>query len=183
MKPRCMFTRSQKLPFGISSRKFSWFKCLSLIYFCRGWFIIDLVSIIPFDILGMVMNSESVSQLKILRIIRLLRLIKLLRILRSARIFKRIQTSLGLSFSSFSLLKLLNIVVFVVHWVRAFSCFTWGLISLLDCLFMEPWAVVGRCTCELDHRARTGFFTWRIICGMPRVLSSGLFLLFVVRGA
>lgn len=83
----------------------------------RGWFLIDLVSILPFDFIGLAMDSKDLSQLKVLRVIRLLRLIKLLRILRSARIFRRIQTSLGLSFSSFAMMKLLCAVIFVVHWV------------------------------------------------------------------
>jgi hypothetical protein len=88
---------------------------IALRYF-KGWFLIDLVSILPFDFIGLAMDSKDLSQLKVLRVIRLLRLIKLLRILRSARIFRRIQTSLGLSFSSFAMMKLLCAVIFVVHW-------------------------------------------------------------------
>jgi hypothetical protein len=46
-----------------------------------------LVSV--FDVIGFVMNAESVSRLKALRVLRVLRLIKLLRLMRGARIFKR----------------------------------------------------------------------------------------------
>jgi hypothetical protein len=43
------------------------------------------VSILPFDIVGFMMNQGSVSQLKVLRIIRLLRLMKLVRIAKASR--------------------------------------------------------------------------------------------------
>ena len=44
---------------------------------------IDLVSILPFDSVGCVVNMSSISMLKIFRIVRLLRLLKLIRLLRA----------------------------------------------------------------------------------------------------
>lgn len=93
-----------------------------------GWFSIDLVSILPFDTLGLVMQSDSVSQLKILRIVRLLRLIKLMRIFRSSRIFKRIQSQSGLSFSTWALIKFLLMVLMAIHWT---AC-AWGMAPSLS---------------------------------------------------
>lgn len=33
--------------------------------YCKGWFLIDIASIIPFDTLGLVINSYDASQLKV----------------------------------------------------------------------------------------------------------------------
>ncbi len=93
-----------------------------------GWFPIDLVSILPFDTLGLAMNSPEFSDLKILRVIRLLRLIKLARIFKSSRIFKRIQAQSGLSFSTWALIKFLVIVIISMHWT---AC-VWGIAPTLS---------------------------------------------------
>ena len=93
-----------------------------------GWFPIDLVSILPFDTLGLAMNSDTFSDLKILRVIRLLRLIKLARIFKSSRIFKRIQAQSGLSFSTWALIKFLVIVIVSMHWT---AC-VWGIAPTLS---------------------------------------------------
>jgi len=54
-----------------------------------GWFWIDLVSILPFDTIGIVLGNDEISRLAILRGIRLLRLFKLFRLVRASRIFSR----------------------------------------------------------------------------------------------
>eukprot|EP00941_MAST-03F_sp_MAST-3F-sp1_P000679 g679.t1 len=94
------------------------------------WFTIDFISIIPFNIFAMAIDTEDVdlTQLKMIRIIRLLRLIKLLRVLRSARILKRIEHSLGWSFVSFSLIKFAISLVVTMHWV---ACF-WAIVPSLS---------------------------------------------------
>ena len=96
--------------------------------YLKGWFLIDLVSILPFDTLGLALNSPEFNQLKILRVIRLLRLIKLMRIFKSSRIFKRIQAQSGISFSTWALIKFLVIVVVSMHWT---ACI-WGIAPTLS---------------------------------------------------
>ena len=54
---------------------------------------------IPFDLLGFVLDSAVLQQLKIIRIIRLLRLLKLARVVRSSRVFKRMESSISVSYS------------------------------------------------------------------------------------
>ena len=73
--------------------------------YLTGWFVIDFVSILPFDTLGMVMESDDISQLKIFRIVRLARLLKLLRVLRSSRIFKRWESRVGMQHSTTTMIK------------------------------------------------------------------------------
>ena len=96
--------------------------------YLKGWFSIDLVSILPFDTVALAMNSKELSQLKILRVIRLLRLIKLMRIFRSSRVIKRIQSNSGLSFSTWALIKFLVLVIICLHWT---AC-VWGMYPSMD---------------------------------------------------
>ena len=60
-----------------------------------SWCAIDIMSVLPFDTVGMIFKSQTISSLKTLRMIRLLRLLKLLRILRASRIMKRWEAHLS----------------------------------------------------------------------------------------
>ena len=60
----------------------------------------DLVSVLPYDLIGLVMDSKRTSEFKALRLLRVLRLIKLLRVLRAGRIFHRWEASLPIDYSA-----------------------------------------------------------------------------------
>ena len=80
------------------------------------------VSILPFDVMGLVMDSDAVAQFRLLRVVRLLRLLKLARILRASRIFRRWENEVNLSYSVMSLIKFMVGVTTIAHWVRAAEC-------------------------------------------------------------
>ena len=64
--------------------------CCTILQLCLG--LLEQVSILPFDLVGLLVDSSSVSQLKVLRIVRLLRLVKLVRMLKGSRcVFFRAQ--------------------------------------------------------------------------------------------
>lgn len=81
------------------------------------------MSILPFDTIGLVMDSKTVNQLKILRVVRLFRLFKLFRIFRASRIFSRWESHISISYSWLSLTKFMVSVAAVSHWVR--GCVVW----------------------------------------------------------
>jgi len=97
--------------------------------YMKSWFILDFVSVLPFDTLGLALDDPvcaekprsardtCISDLKIFRVIRLLRLLKLLRILRASRIFKRWEQHMSMSYSMRSLVKFLVYVIFLAHWI------------------------------------------------------------------
>lgn len=93
-----------------------------------GWFMIDLISIIPFEMVGVLVDSAMLSSLKILRILRLLRLFKLIKILRSAAILSKWQSRVGIKYSVMSLAKYMVMIVFVAHWM---ACF-WHVVTRLE---------------------------------------------------
>lgn len=100
--------------------------------YMRGTFAIDIVSILPFDVIGIIMNSPAVSQLKVLRVLRLLKLTKLLRILKAGRLVRRIETTFSINYSAMQLYGFGATVLVVAHW--------------LACLLRLAPALVGGCT-------------------------------------
>ncbi|CAK4721454.1 hypothetical protein LEN26_007381 [Aphanomyces euteiches] len=106
--------------------------------YLQGWFILDFVSIVPFDLLSMGFSSSDsppvpgkkdvAQQLKIIRIIRLFRLIKLVRVLRASRIYSRWEAILGFKYTSVKLAKFLSGVLILAHWL---ACL-WGLTPSLE---------------------------------------------------
>ena len=62
-------------------------KIISCLYL-SGWFWIDLLSIIPFDIIAHQANNNMNNMVKIIRISRMYKLVKLTRLLKMAKIIK-----------------------------------------------------------------------------------------------
>lgn len=83
-------------------------------HYLRTWFVVDLISMIPFDLI------TPGKSLGALRAVRLLRLLKLLRLLRGIRIVRRVQTEVGLSFRKMMLGQLFMAVVLAAHWIACF---------------------------------------------------------------
>lgn len=96
------------------------------INYLGSWFPIDLLSIIPFDLIAILANSDSLEGLKIIRIIRLLRLLKLARIFKASRIFKRLESTLSVSFSVIGLIKFATILLVMGHWMACAWCMVGG---------------------------------------------------------
>jgi len=107
-----------------------WVKDLKKIQvkYLRSWFWIDFISILPYDILGFMNASGSVSKLKIIKVIRVLRLLKMVRVLKASRIFKRLENEISISFSLQSLIKFSMMVLFGGHWL---AC-VWVMVGLLE---------------------------------------------------
>lgn len=96
--------------------------------YCKTWFPLDLVSIIPFDMIGSAItggaNKDS-SKLRAIKVIRCLRLLKLVRIVRASRIIKRWETKFGYPKQKVDLSWFLAMLVVVGHFL---AC-VWGLVG------------------------------------------------------
>ena len=68
-------------------------------HYLTTWFVLDFVSCMPFDVLGWYTDSALLRRMKLVRVIRLLRLLKLMKVLKSSRIFKRIESSISISYT------------------------------------------------------------------------------------
>jgi len=92
-------------------------------HYLSGWFAIDLVAVLPFDLIVSATSlgsGESMKDIKVIRLVRLFRLVKI------GRIVKKWQAAWGVSYGQVALMKFFFMTVLAVHWM---SCI-WGLIAL-----------------------------------------------------
>jgi hyperpolarization activated cyclic nucleotide-gated potassium channel 2 len=55
------------------------------IQYCKGWFVFDVVSSVPLDLMIMQQSSTVMKLPRVLRLIRIFRLVKVLRLSRAVR--------------------------------------------------------------------------------------------------
>lgn len=95
--------------------------------YLRSWFIVDVLSTFPWDILTLVFkpgNDRDLLQLpRFLRLLRLLKLMRLLRVLRVKRSITQIEVRLRLKYGHVFIFWLAVSVLFVVHWVACLFFF------------------------------------------------------------
>lgn len=89
--------------------------------YLRGWFIIDFLSIFPWDYVTYVAEQQAGSSsdtkvIRLLRIVRLARLAKILRVMRASRIIARYDDRVGISFVKFRIVKYTCTVLISSHW-------------------------------------------------------------------
>ena len=91
-----------------------------VVHYLKGWFFVDLLSILPFDIVSVALDGAMDPRLKATRTIRLLRLLKLARILKASRSFNRWRNRVSLASWVQSIVGFVILVIFLVHWVACF---------------------------------------------------------------
>lgn len=120
--------------------------------YMKSWFIIDFVSAVPFDIMGIWLASSDVARLKLFRTIRLLRLLKLTKLIRGIKLIRQFEVTGSFPYRKMTLLRLMMGVTVVVHWT---SCVL-GLTSSVQgeaCLGsgdMNPDCIVTWVTLAVD---------------------------------
>ena len=76
--------------------------------YLERWFAIDVISILPYDVLSV---SKSFNRFRLLRTLKVLKLLKLLRVVRIGRLLNWWASRLQLSFRSLSVLRFVFIII------------------------------------------------------------------------
>jgi len=87
--------------------------------YARGWFGIDLIALLPYDLFAYLIEYSTgnrASSLRFIRIVRLLRLGKVLRVLKASRIVARYDDRVGIDFTKFRISTDLALMAVVAHW-------------------------------------------------------------------
>ena len=94
--------------------------------YLRSWFLIDLISTIPFDkITSATLSSSSssnLSSLRILKFVRLSRLFKMFRISKLMKYLHKLETAFGISPAVYELIKYMIMLLLMAHLC---ACFFW----------------------------------------------------------
>ena len=107
--------------------------------YLKGWFSIDLVSVLPVDIVVAlapnIIPSDNTALVRVVRLMRIARLFKLMRVLRASRIMQRWENAIALTSSTRSIVTAWFSFVVILHW---FACI-WALLPQ----FIASWREIG----------------------------------------
>ncbi|MDC0510887.1 ion transporter [bacterium] len=95
-------------------------------HYLRTWFIVDVVSCIPFQWISVILDLEAKSKgsgIRLMKIFRLFRLAKMLRLLRLRRILDRYQETLYQIPALMTLMKIGQAVIPLLYGTHVFACF------------------------------------------------------------
>jgi len=95
-------------------------------HYLRGAFLLDFISVVPFEILTLMYSSAATASLKGFKVVRMLRLAKLLRLMRSNRVIQSFESKRELSYADIQLLAFCTMLLLFCHWL---AC---GWILLVD---------------------------------------------------
>jgi len=98
-------------------------------HYLTKWFWIDLISVLPVDVLEILLRghvSPGGTVLRGLTLVRTFRLARLLRLARLSRLMERWHTSFGFTYATLSLAKFFAVVVWCCHWM---ACL-WGTLAV-----------------------------------------------------
>lgn len=85
--------------------------------YIRSTFTLDVISVLPFDIIGVAADSKQLNDLKILRVVKLFKLAKLMRIIRAGRLLRQIENSYPINYGVMQLVGFLISVLIAGHWL------------------------------------------------------------------
>eukprot|EP00873_Tetraselmis_striata_P006068 jgi/Tetstr1/426332/TSEL_016645.t1 len=84
--------------------------------YCKGWFVFDVVSSVPLDLIIMQESSTVMKLPRVLRLIRIFRLVKVLRLSRAVRYAQRLQIFARMSTFGMRITKLICLGIIFLHW-------------------------------------------------------------------
>ena len=90
--------------------------------YLRGWFALDAISAIPFDLILSVQSDVDSSAVRTIRVVRLL---KLARIIRASRLLSRWEDHMYISNAYLSLIQFILMTILMSHWL---ACL-WGYVG------------------------------------------------------
>jgi len=88
--------------------------------YVKTWFLVDLFSILPFDLVGLLMQQNEnpeFRQLKAVKVVRLMRILKLVRMVKASRVFRRIEVRMSVTYQRLALLKFFTMLMLITHWM------------------------------------------------------------------
>jgi len=98
-------------------------------HYISGWFLIDILTLIPFDIIELTSGAAGMGVGKATKAVRALRLLKLMRILKTSRWLHKLEIAISIPYQQFALARFLLILLLVCHWLACIWAMTLQLAS------------------------------------------------------
>jgi potassium voltage-gated channel Eag-related subfamily H protein 7 len=111
----CVFTPVEV----VTNKEIVWVKSHKgiLVAYLKGWFVLDLIAVFPFDVISLTMKGGSTGDLKVLRIVRCARLVKLARLAKGSDFVDIFIRRYGIKNSTVQIAFFGVIVVSSIHWL------------------------------------------------------------------
>ncbi|XP_031563696.1 potassium/sodium hyperpolarization-activated cyclic nucleotide-gated channel 2-like [Actinia tenebrosa] len=143
------------------------------ITYLKGWFIIDLLSSLPFDYAYFIASSTSTEQtllkasraLRILKLAKVLSLLRLLRVSRLVRYIKRFEELTNIAGGQLRIMKLIGCMMLLSHWN---GCVQF-LVPYLQGFPDESWVVIN----GLKDEPAVVQYSWSLFNAMSHMLCIG----------
>jgi len=107
-------------------------------HYMTGWFVVDFLSVIPFDVIGVLLDSEDLRMLAVVRGVRLLRILKLLRVFKMSRILARCRSSIYWHERKATQVGVVVSTIVIAHWMATIN----GLLASFAGEDTVTWATV-----------------------------------------
>ncbi|CAE7650867.1 unnamed protein product, partial [Symbiodinium pilosum] len=117
--------------------------------YCMSYFLFDLLSWLPLDLLVQVITGQSSAEMKsvkLMKFVRLIRLAKLMRLFKLGRFLAILEEQLHLKPAMIRMVRLILNIVFLAHLL---ACM-WHFIALPGCGESEDISSIGPCSDRLD---------------------------------
>ncbi|OQR95095.1 voltage-gated ion channel superfamily [Achlya hypogyna] len=101
-------------------------------HYLKGWFVVDLVSVVPFDLINFFVGSATVQKLRLMRVLRLLRLMKIIRVIQGTDMFTRWEAKMSMNYATLALAKFGFIVLMISHWIACIFRFVVDIENSVD---------------------------------------------------
>jgi len=101
-----------------TARGVQWEDSLSKIakHYLRTWFPVDLLTVIPFDIIELSSGVGQVGAFKGTKAVRALRLLKLMRVLKNLKWLHKFESAVSIPYQQFALVRFIFVLLIVCHW-------------------------------------------------------------------
>merc|ERR1740121_1168575 len=86
-------------------------------HYCMTWFPIDLLSVMPVDLVSITVKSSNVGYVKLVKVFRLVRLMKLIRVVRASRLIRRYEARMSITYKQLALARFFVILCVIIHWM------------------------------------------------------------------
>ena len=85
--------------------------------YIKTWFLVDLITVIPFDLMALTLQVEELKDLVGIKVVRALRLIKLVRLLKSSKVLQDLEAPLSIPYQTVALVRFVFVLALTCHWL------------------------------------------------------------------
>ena len=99
--------------------------------YLKSWFVLDVTSLIPFDLIGLTIGGSggSFAELKSIKVLRVLRLLKLTRLLKTSKLMHRLEIPVAIPYQHLALIRFIFVLMMACHWLACLWAMTLQLVD------------------------------------------------------